>query len=116
MRDQGEGLRLHQINIEIPGFLVTDPILCTAEEIATPSQSAIKEEEEIVDISESDDDFEVFSHHKFPKVNHTILKSQSSSLGLSKPYSEISSHSRRNGVTAQVKDEPLGTNGILGWR
>ncbi|KAK9997119.1 hypothetical protein SO802_021805 [Lithocarpus litseifolius] len=65
--------RLHQISIAVPSFLVIDPILegvpkvdlpflRTAKEAATPSQPAIKEEEEVVDISESKDDFEVFNY------------------------------------------------------
>ena len=44
------------------------PLLRTAEEVTTPSQPAIKEEEEIVDISESGDDFEIFSHHQLSEA------------------------------------------------
>ena len=65
---------LHQINVVVPSFLVTDPILegvqqielpfqRTVEEVATPSLLVIKEEEEVVEISESEDEFKVFSHH-----------------------------------------------------
>lgn len=54
------------------GTLTTDPILegiprvalpfqCVAEEKATASQPTIKEGEEIVEVSESEDDFEVFN-------------------------------------------------------
>ena len=74
--------RLHQIYVAAPGFLITSPILegvltidpipkgihkvalpfqRVAEEEATPSQLAIKEEEEVVDIFESEDKFKVFS-------------------------------------------------------
>ena len=64
---------LHQINIVVLGFLVPSPVpegvqqielsfQRTAEEGATPSQLAIKEEEDIVEVSKSEDDFEVFSH------------------------------------------------------
>ena len=35
----------------------------TAEEEATPSQLAIKEEEQVVEVSDSKDDFEVFNQH-----------------------------------------------------
>jgi len=65
--------RLHQINIVVPGFLVTSPnpegvqqiklsFQCIAEE-ATPSQSTIKEEEkeERVEVSNSKNDFKVFN-------------------------------------------------------
>ena len=65
---------LHQINVVVPSFLVTDPILegvqqielplqRTVEEVATPSLLVIKEEEEVVEIFESKDEFKVFSHH-----------------------------------------------------
>ena len=74
--------RLHQISVAAPSFLILGPIpecvLTTnpipegipkvalpfqqaAKEEATPSQPANKEKEEVVDISESEDDFEVFS-------------------------------------------------------
>ena len=65
---------LHQINVVVPSFLVTDPILegvqqielplqRTVKEVATPSLLVIKEEEEVVEIFESKDEFKVFSHH-----------------------------------------------------
>jgi len=45
------------------------PFQHTVEEEATPSQPTIKEEEEkIVEISESEDDFEVFNQPQSPKV------------------------------------------------
>lgn len=44
------------------------PFLHTTEEVATPSQPTIKEEEEIVDIFESEDKFEIFSHHQLSKA------------------------------------------------
>lgn len=64
---------LHQINVVVLGFLVPSPVpegvqqielsfQRIAEEGATPSQLAIKEEEDIVEVSKSKDDFEVFSH------------------------------------------------------
>ena len=61
------------INVVVPGFLnpspapegvqqIELPFQHTAEEEATPSQPTIKEEEEeIVEVSESEDDFEVFN-------------------------------------------------------
>ena len=67
--------RLHQISVAGPipeCVLTTNPIpegipkvalpfQQAAKEEATPSQPANKEKEEVVDISESEDDFEVFS-------------------------------------------------------
>ena len=61
------------------GFLVTNPIsegvpkvdlpfLRIAKEVATPSQPTIKEEEKVVDIFESKDDFEVFSYLQSSEV------------------------------------------------
>ena len=75
--------RLHQISIATLGFLTTDlvpkgvlevtlPPQYTIEE-ATPSHLAIKEEEEkveeeMVEVSNSKDDFEVFNRPQSPKV------------------------------------------------
>ena len=65
--------RLHQINIVVPGFLVTSPILEGVQQVELPflhaveeeaalSQATVKEEEEeMVEISESEDDFEIFN-------------------------------------------------------
>ena len=71
--------RLHLVNVAAPGFLnpspapkgvlkVTLPLQYTAEE-PTPSQPAIKEEEEedIIEISDSGDDFEVFNPPESPE-------------------------------------------------
>lgn len=63
---------LHLINVVVSGFLnpglvlegvqqVELPFHFTAEEEATPSQLAIKDEEEMVEVSDSKDDFEVFN-------------------------------------------------------
>ena len=63
---------MHQINVVVPGFLITDPILeaipkiafssqRAVEEESTSSQSTTKEEEETVEVSDSEDDFEVFN-------------------------------------------------------
>ena len=67
---------LHLINITIPGFLnpsptpegiqqVELPFQYTVEEEATPSQPTIKEEEkeeeEVVEVSNFEDDFKVFN-------------------------------------------------------
>ena len=71
--------RLHQISVAVPSFLTTNPIpegipnialpsqRITKEE-ATSSQPTIKEEEEIVEVSNSEDDFEVFNWPLSPKV------------------------------------------------
>ena len=64
--------RLHQISIAAPSFLLTNPISeaipyialpfqRASEEEATPSQSMIKEEEKVVEVFYSKDDFEVFN-------------------------------------------------------
>lgn len=37
------------------------PFHITAKEVSTPSQPVIKEEEEVVEVSDSEDDFEVFN-------------------------------------------------------
>ena len=65
---------MHQINVAIPDFLVTSPVLegvlqdelpsrSAAEVEATSSQLIIKEEEEeeIVEVSYFEDDFEVLT-------------------------------------------------------
>ena len=75
---------LHQIKVTVPSFLITNPIpegvqqvessfLHTTEEVATPSQPAIKEEEEIVEVLESKDDFEVFKDLNPPRLPLKIL-------------------------------------------
>ena len=65
--------RLHQINVAVLDFLITSPILegvlqvelpfrSTAKVEATPSQLIIKEEEEeIVEVLDSEENYEVFS-------------------------------------------------------
>ena len=64
--------RLHQISVAAPSFLLTNPISeaipyialpfqRASEEEATPSQSMIKEEEKVVEVFYSKDDFEVFN-------------------------------------------------------
>ena len=72
--------RLHLINVAVPGFLnpslalkgvqlIRFPFQHAAKEEATPSQPTIKEEEEeIVEVSESEDDFEVFNQPQSPEV------------------------------------------------
>ena len=72
---------LHQINVAVPGFLVSSPIpkgvlqvelpfLFAAEVEATSSQPIIKEEEEeeIVDVSDSEDDYEIFNQSQSPEI------------------------------------------------
>ena len=74
---------MHQISVAALGFLITDPIpegvlevtlppQYTTEE-ATPSHPTIKEEkekveEEMVEVSNSEDDFEIFNRPQSPKV------------------------------------------------
>ena len=80
---------LHQISVAASGFLIIGPIpkddliidpisegipkvalpfQRAAEKEVTPSQPAIKEEEEIVEISKSEENFEVFSYLQSLKV------------------------------------------------
>lgn len=44
------------------------PFHITAKEVSTPSQPVIKEEEEIVEVSDSEDDFEVFNRPQSPEA------------------------------------------------
>ena len=63
---------LHQINITVPDFFILGPFPTgvqqvellfqhIAEEEATPSQPMIKEEEQVVEVLDSEDKFEVFN-------------------------------------------------------
>ena len=63
---------LHQISVVAPGFLTSTPIpkgiprvalpfQCAAEEEPTPSQPPTKEEEEVVEVSDSEDNFKIFN-------------------------------------------------------
>ena len=71
---------MHQISVVVLGFLIIDPILegipkialssqRAVEEEATLSQSMTKEEEETVEVSDSEDDFEVFNWPLSPKTS-----------------------------------------------
>ena len=72
--------RLQLINVAVPGFLnpssgpqgllKVEPLLqYKAEDEATPSQPATKEEEEeVVEVFDSEDDFEVFNRPLSPEV------------------------------------------------
>jgi len=73
--------RLHQINVAVPGFLVTSPVLEGVLQVELPSRSATEveatssqliikeeEEEEIVEVSYFEDDFEVFNQFEAPEV------------------------------------------------
>ncbi|KAL0000243.1 hypothetical protein SO802_019845 [Lithocarpus litseifolius] len=73
--------RLHLINVVVPSFLNLDPALegvqqveplfqYTAEDEASPSQPTIKEEEEeeIVEVLDSEDGFEIFNQPQSPEV------------------------------------------------
>ena len=71
---------MHQISVAVPGFLITDPIpegilkialpsQQTAKEEATSSQPTIKEEEETIEVSDSEDDFKVFNRLLSPKTS-----------------------------------------------
>ena len=72
-------IRLHQINIVVLGFLDASlvpegvqqallPFQHMAEEEVTPSQLAIKDEEQVVEVLDSMDDFEVFNQPQSPKA------------------------------------------------
>lgn len=63
---------LHQSNIAVPGFLVVSPApegvqqvelpsQRTAKEEATPSKPALEEAKQVVKVSDSKDDFEIFN-------------------------------------------------------
>ena len=71
---------MHQISVVVPGFLITDPILegipkialssqCAVEEEATASQSMTKEEEETVEVFDSENNFEVFNWPLSPETS-----------------------------------------------
>ena len=70
---------MHQISVAILGFLIIDPILegipkvawpsqRTAEEEATSSLPTTKEKEEVVEVSDLEDDFEVFNRSLSPET------------------------------------------------
>ena len=72
-------IRLHQINIVVLGFLDAGPVLegiqqavlpfqHMAKEEETPSQLAIKEEEQVVEVLDSEDDFEIFNQPQSPEA------------------------------------------------
>nr|POE46583.1 hypothetical protein CFP56_45693 [Quercus suber] len=76
---KAKDIHLHQINIVIPSFLDAGlvlegvqqaklPFQHTTEEEATPSQPAIKEEEQVVEVLDSEDEFEVFNQPQSPKA------------------------------------------------
>ena len=75
---------MHQISVVVLGFLITDPILegipkialssqRAVEEEATLSQSMTKEEEEIVEVFDSEDNFEVFNWPLSPETSTSDL-------------------------------------------
>ena len=75
---------LHQISVVAPGFLTSTPIpkgiprvalpfQCAAEEEATPSQPPTKEEEEVVEVSDSEDNFKIFNQPLSPEVSTSDL-------------------------------------------
>ena len=81
MSDKGEGLAFAPDKLAAPGFLTTNPIPEGVLEVtlppqhttdkATPSHPAIKEEEkeeEVVEVSDSKDDFKVFNRPQSPEV------------------------------------------------
>ena len=76
---KAKDLRLHQISVVVPGFLTVDPIpegipkiALTSQRVikkeATSSQSSTKEEEGIVEVSNSKDNFEVFNQPLSPET------------------------------------------------
>ena len=75
---------MHQIRVVIPAFLITNPIpenipkiallsQCTVEEVATLSQPTTKEKEETVEVSNLEDDFEVFNRPLSPETSTGVL-------------------------------------------
>ena len=96
--------RLHQISVAAPGFLTTNPIpegitkvalpfQRTAEEEATPSQPTIKEGEEVVEVSDLEEDFEVFNQP---------LSLEVSTSDLGRPFPAQSSHNQK---VANISDD-----------
>ena len=90
---------MHQINVVAPGFLTTGPLLegiltttpiqegkpkvalpfqHVAKEEATSSQPSIKEREEIVEVSDTEDNFEVLNQPLSLEVSNGDLRSPSS--------------------------------------
>ena len=89
---------MHRISDAALGFLITGPVLegtlttepipegipkvalpfqRAAEEEATPSQPMIEEGEEVVEVSDSEDDFEVFNRPLSPEVSTSDLSHSS---------------------------------------
>ena len=79
MCNQSKRSGLHQISVVVLGFLTVDPIpegipkiALTSQRVikkeATSSQSSTKEEEGIVEVSNSKDDFEVFNQPLSPET------------------------------------------------
>ena len=75
---------MHQISVVVLGFLITDPILegipkialssqRAVEEEATSSQSITKEEEETVEVFDSENNFEVFNWPLSPETSTSDL-------------------------------------------
>ena len=82
MRNKGKDPRLHLINVVVPSFLnpgsrpqrvlKVEPILqYKAKDEATPSQPTVKreEEEKVVEVLDSEDDFEVFNQPESPEAS-----------------------------------------------
>ena len=76
---KAKDLHLHRISVVVPSVLSADPILegipkialpsqCAVKEEATSSQPSTKEEEGIVKVSNSEDDFEIFNQPLFPET------------------------------------------------
>lgn len=104
--------RLQLISFAVLGLLTIDlipqgvlqvelPLQCTAEEEAITSLPVVKEEEEVVEISEFEDEFEVFNHNRFPEA----LAEDFSHLPLAE-VSQIPEDSTSYGVTTKSKDKP----------
>ena len=76
---KAKDLHLHRISVVVPSVLSADPILegipkialpsqCAVKEEATSSQPSTKEEEGIVKVSDSEDDFEIFNQPLSPET------------------------------------------------
>ena len=81
---KAKDLCLHQISVIVPGFLIADPNPKGIPKIALPSERAIKEEatssqlltkeeEGIIEVFDSKDDFEVFNQLLSPETPSSDL-------------------------------------------
>ena len=111
---------LHRISVVVPSFLSAGPILkgipkialpsqCAVKEEATPSQPSTKEEEGIVKVSDSEDDFEIFNQPLSPPsgdLGHPPPTQASQALGNSPLLEDMGiQHKPKAGLLAVMKSQ-----------